>query len=90
MNTLFIYLLVGVVVGFVATMFFKKNGDKSGEQKILDFIHKNGTVTSEDVQNMLEVPDTVADQHLREMEDKKHIIEQEEKGKYVNYEARRR
>ena len=90
MNTLFIYLLVGVVVGFVATMFFKKTGDKSGEQKILDFIHKNGTVTSEDVQNMLEVPDTVADQHLREMEDKKQIIQNETTEPYKTYEARRR
>ena len=88
MNTLII-LLIAIVIIVIVTLSLKGKKGDSSEKKIMDFLHKNGRVTNEDVQNMLEVSEPIADEHLQKLEDKKHIVQNEKAGFVKSYQARR-
>ncbi len=95
MFSILIYILIGVGIGFLVWGFVggssdeKKevclNGEEKREEKILEFLDREGKITNNQIEEMLGVSDTSVGRYLDELERKGKIKQIGKTGKSVYY-----
>ncbi|MCK4918409.1 MAG: DUF977 family protein [Candidatus Pacebacteria bacterium] len=86
-----IYIIIGIIVGYSIFIYINKdkfskiNNLNKKEESILKLINKNGRVTNNDVEKLLDVSDATATRYLQELENKGLVIQEGETGRGVFY-----